>query len=312
LSLLLSGVPTLAQSPHYRVGILTPSSTFNPVLVGLREGLAQLGYQEGKNLTFLVEDAQGQIASLAVRATHLVAANPDLIFTISTAATIAAKQATSTLPIVFTIVSDPLKAGLVASHASSKNNLTGIANHAISFSNKRLELLKEIDPQIKRILIPVSAQERVAQLSYQSLAEAASKLGLELVRRDVTSREEIVQVLQTISPGSVDAMFQLPASLLITNIDLLIQKAKEAKLPLSVADPSMVEQGALLSYGADFRLIGIQSAQHVVKLLQRVKPEEMPIQVPETLLLTLNLTTAQTIGIKLSYSLLERADYLFE
>jgi putative ABC transport system substrate-binding protein len=310
--LLVGGFPVAAQTPHYRVAVLTFSSAFNMTIEGIQEGLAQLGYHEEKNLSLLIEDAQGEVSNLASRAASIVEAKPDLIVAITTAATAAAQRATTTLPIVFTVVSDPLASGFVASHASSKNNLTGIANHEISFSNKRLALLQEIDAKIKRVLILVSTHESVAQMSFQSLADVAPKLDFELVRRDVANRAEIAQVLSTQPQGSVDAIFQPPSGLLTTNIDLLIQKAQEDRIPLSVAGPSLVEKGALLSYGPDFRLLGVQAAKLVDKLLQGAKPAEMPIQTPEKLFLALNLATARSIGLKLPFSVLERADHLFE
>lgn len=310
--LLVGNYSVAAQAPHYRVAVLTASPAFNMTIEGLREGLAQLGYHEGKNLNFLIEDAQGEVSNLASRAASLVEAKPHLIVTITTAATAAAQHATTTLPIVFTVVSDPLASGFVASRASSKNNLTGIANHAISFSNKRLALLQEIDATIKRVLVLVATHESVAQMSFQSLAEVAPKLGFELVRRDVTNRAEIAQVLFTQPPGSVDALFQLPSGLLTTHIDLLIQKAQADRIPLSVAGPSLVKKGALLSYGPDIRLIGVQAAKLIDEILRGAKPAEMPIQTPEKLFLTLNLATARRMGLKLPFSVLERADRLFE
>jgi putative tryptophan/tyrosine transport system substrate-binding protein len=310
--LVVGRFPVAAQSPPYRVAVLTASSAFNKTIEGLREGLAQLGYHEGKNLSLLIEDAQGEVSHLASRAASIVAAEPDLIVAITTVATAAAQRATTTLPIVFTVVSDPLASGFVASHASSKNNLTGIANHTISLSNKRLALLQEIDAKIKRVLVLVSTHERVAQMSFQSLADVAPKLGFELVRRDVTTRAEIAQVLDTQPQGSIDAIFQPPSSLLSTHIDLLIQKAQEDRLSLSVAGPSLVKKGALLSYGPDLRQLGMQAAKLVDQLLHGVKPAEIPIQTPEKLFLTLNLATARSIGLKLPISVLERADHLFE
>src|SRR6266536_4965669 len=180
-----------AQARHYRVAVLSPRLTFNLALEGLREGLAQLGYHEGKNLTFIVEDAQGDVASLANRAARLVEAKPDVLFTITTASTIAAQQATTTIPIVFAVVADPLRSGIIASYASSQNNVTGITNSAGPLSGKRLEILQEIAPGIQRVMILVAPQEKAAEVSSQFLAEAAPKLGIELLRYDVTSKEEI-------------------------------------------------------------------------------------------------------------------------
>ena len=310
--LLGGGVLAATQAPPYRVAVLTPGLTFGPALEGLREGLAQLGYPEGKNLTFIVEDTQGDVAVLGSRATRIVAAKPHLIVPLGTAATAAAKQATTTLPIVFGVVADPLRSGFITSYASSQNNLTGITNSAAPLSGKRLEVLQELTPGIKRLLVLVAAQESVATVSFQFLAEAASRLGIELVRHDVSSKEEIAQILQAVPKGSVDAIFHVPSSLVGASIDLLIHKAKEDRIPLSVHEPSMVEQGALVSYGADLRLLGRQAAKLVVKIMQGAKPSELPIQTPAQWLLTINLTTAKAIGLDISPRVLERTDRLVE
>src|SRR5262245_44922457 len=129
-ALLGGGVPAAAQAPRYRVAILNAGLSMEPVLAGLREGLGQLGYHEGKDIGFMIEDAQGEVASLASRAAKIVEAKPEVIVTLGTASTTVAKQATTTLPIVFAFVADPLRSGMVASYASSQNNLTGISNYA--------------------------------------------------------------------------------------------------------------------------------------------------------------------------------------
>jgi putative tryptophan/tyrosine transport system substrate-binding protein len=310
---LLVGV-ALAGAPvrPYRVAVLTPGMPFSLALEGLREGLAQLGYHEGKDMTFLVEDVQGEVASLASQAAKIVEAHPDLIFTVGTAATTAAKQATATLPVVFTFVGDPLRSGLIASYASSQNNVTGISNYAGPLSGKRLEVLQEIAPRIKRVLVLVAAQESVAQVSFKALADVAPKLGIELLRHDVTSKEEIEQRLKAVSKGAVDAICHIPSNLVGIHIDLLIDKAKEDRLPLVVHEHSMAERGALISYGADLRLLGRQAAQLVAKILKGAKPSEIHIQTPEQQTLTLNLTTAKAVGLAIPPSILERAERILE
>jgi putative ABC transport system substrate-binding protein len=241
-----------------------------------------------------------------------VVAKPDVIFTIGTAPSAAAKQATTTLPIVFAFVADPLRSGLVVSYASSQNNLTGISSFSGLLTGKRLELLQEVAPGIKRVLALVAPQERVAEVSFQALAEAASKLGIELVRHDVSSKEELAQRLKALPKGAVDAIYFVPSTLVGTNIELLVHKAKEDRIPLAVTETSMVERGALVSYGADFRLIGLQATKLVAKIMQGAKPAELPIQTPEQMVLTLNLTTAKTIGLTIPPSVLERAERVVE
>ena len=308
VSVALAGAP----ARHYQVAVLTPGLAFSPALEGLREGFAQLGYHEGKDIAFMVEDVQGEVASLAGRAASIVEAKPDVIVTVGTAATATAKQATTTIPIVFAFVGDPLRSGLVASYASSQNNVTGISDYSGPLSGKRLEILQEVAPGIKRVLALVALQDSVAEVSFQALAEVAPKLGIELLRQDVSSKEEIEQVLKALPKGAVDAICHVPSSLVGTHINLLIRKAKEDRIPLAAASTSMVERGAPVSYGADFRLLGMQAAKLVAKIMNGAKPSEMRIQMPEKHLLAFNLTTAKTIGLDIPPSILERTDRVVE
>src|SRR5712691_4887699 len=300
------------QARHYRVAVLTPGLSFVPVLEGLQEGLAQLGYVPGKNVTLMVEDTHGVVPDLVQRAARLVAANPDVLVTVGTVHTTAARQATDRVPVVFTYVGDPLRSGLIASYASSKNNLTGVSVYSGPLSGKRLELLQEIAPGIKRILAVVAAKESIAESAFQTLDETAKKLAIQVLRRDVTTREEIEQVLRDTPVGAVDAIYHVPSALVTGYIEPFIQKAQLEKIPLMVHEESMVENGALASYGANFRLQGAQAAKLVVKVLQGARPAEMPIQTPEKLTLTINLTTAKAIPLEIPRSVLERADRLVE
>src|SRR6266702_2237070 len=158
------------------------------------------------------------------------------------------------------------------------------------------------------LLVLVAPQEQVAETSFQFLAEVAPKLGIELVRHDVTSKEELAQRLKAVPQDAVDAIYYNPSNLIGAHLDLLIHKAKEDRLPMTVTDSSMVERGALVSYGPDMRLLGMQAAKLVAKILKGAKPSEMPVQTPEQLLLTLNLTAAKAIGLAIPRSILERTE----
>jgi len=300
------------QARQYRVAVLTPGLSFVPVLEGLQEGLAQLGYVPGKNVILVVEDTHGAVPDLAQRAARLVEAKPDVLVTVGTPHTRAAKQATTSVPIVFTRVGDPLQYGIIASYASSQNNLTGVSTYSGPLTGKRLELLQEIVPGVKRILAVVAKNEANAQAAFERLAQMAQKLQIQVLRRDVTTREEIEQALSAISPGSVEAIYHVPSFLVSAHIDLLIQQAKQEKLPLIVHEDSMVDQGALVSYGGHSRPMGVQAAKLVAKLLEGAHPAQLPIQTPDKFILTINLATAKAIDLTLSRNILERADRLVE
>lgn len=311
-TVLLGVLPAGAQSSGYRVAVLTPGVTYAPALEGLRESLSKLGYQEGKNISFIVDETKAGVSDLVGRAKKLVEAKPDVLVAVTTSHTAAAKQATSTIPIVFVWVGDPLRSGFIASYASSKNNLTGVAAYSGPLSAKRIEILKEIVPGVKRVLAVVTTKDSIAESSFQSVSETAKRLGVQVVRKDVTTKEEIEKVILETAKGSVEAIYAVPSSLVGVYISLLIKKSKGDGLPLVAWENSMVEQGALFAYGADVRQVGAQSAKLVSKVLRGAKPADVPTEIPEKLMLVINLSTARAIGLKIPDSVLERADRRIE
>lgn len=305
-------LPVFGQPSHAKVAILTPGVTLTAVHEGLREGLARLGYKEGKSIAFVVDDTKGSTSNLVSRAAKLLTAKPDVLFTVTTLHAMAAKQATSTVPIVFAWVGDPIQAGLIASYASSKNNLTGVSTSAASLSGKRLEVLLEVAPVVRRLLVFVVPDESAGLISLQFLEEAAKKLGVQLVRRVVTNREEIEQALQETPKGSADAIFFISSTLVRANIELLVKKAKKERIPLAVHEDTLVELGALISYGPEPRLSGVQAAAFVDKVLKGTRPSEIVIETPNRLFLAVNATTAREIGLKIPRAVLEKVDRLVE
>jgi putative ABC transport system substrate-binding protein len=295
-----------------RIGVLTPGGDFGSVVEGLRQGLAEAGYEEGKQITLIVEDTKMETLDPVKAALRLVAANPDLLVTVATSHAAAAKQVAGNIPVVFTLLTDPVQSGFVASYASSKNNFTGVANSVAQLSGKRLEMLKEMVPTIKRGLAVVAVKESIAQKSFQFLAESASKFGTQLVRRDVTTKEDIEKSLLDTPKGSVDAIIHVPAILLRNHIALLVEKAKRDRLPFGVHTEELVKKGALVSYGEDNRLIGIQSARIVIKVLKGIIPSDIPIETPEHPVLVVNRTTAKIIGLTIPNKFLEHVDRIVE
>ena len=301
-----------AQTNVALIGVLTPGLTFEPALEGLREGLARFGYREGSNIRFRIEDSKGDLSVLASLAAKLVAAKPDVLFTVVTPPTLAAQQATQTIPIVFAGVVDPIQSGLASSFASSGNNLTGVTAYTAYLSGKRLEALKEIVPQTRKVLAIVSTKEIVAQNSVKQLEEASLKMGVKVVRRDVADTEEMNKLLLDRWAGTVDAIFHLPSIFVEKHMERLIDKSVKERLPLIVHDDTLLRMGALASYGGDFRLYGAQAARLVAKVLKGARPMDIPVEVPDRLVLTINLATAKTIGLKIPRNVLARADQLVE
>ncbi len=303
------------QSTHARVAVLTPGLTLRAVLEGLQEGLAGLGYIKDRNLTFMVEDTKGNSADfsdLAAGAARLLSAKPDVFFAVSTAHAQAAKQATSTVPIVFAWVGDPIQAGLIAHYPYSKTNLTGVAAIGDSLTGKRLEVLLEAVPKANRLLTIVSSKESVSVSSFRSLEEAAKKFKVNLIRRAADNEDDVRKALEETPKGSMDAIFHLPSTLVRSRIDLLIQKAKRDRIPLAVHEDALVDRGAVISYGPNSRLIGLQAATLVYKALKGSRPGEIMVENPDRLFLAINRSAAKEIGLNIPREILERADRLVD
>jgi putative ABC transport system substrate-binding protein len=295
-----------------RIGIFTPGLSLTAVHEGMQEGLTRLGYVVDKNITFIVEDTKGSTSDLAARAAKLLSAKPDLLFTVSTDHAQAAKQATSTVPIVFAWTGDPVKAALIPSYPYSKSNLTGVTASGDTLTGKRLEILLELVPKTKHLLVMVAAKETVSVSAFQSLEPAAQKFGVQLIRRDVTDKEQIVKALEEMPRGMFDAIFHVPSTLVRTNFDLLVKRARKDKIPLAVHDDALLSQGVLISYGPNPRAVGRQAADLVDKVLKGTKPGEIVVKGPETFFFAINQATAREIGLKISAEILQRADQLVE
>lgn len=313
--ILASAALVLAQPEQVKVAVLTPGLSLQPVLDGLQEGLARLGYIKDKNISFLVEDTKGNsadTADLLARAAKLLSAKPDVLVAVSTAHAQAAKQATTTVPVVFAWVGDPVQAGLIARYPYSKTNLTGVAAIGDALTGKRLELLLEIAPKVNRLFTLVSAKESIARSSFRTLAEAAKKFRVKLIHHEVTSEEEVNKALEETPKSAMDAIFHVPSTLVRTHLDLLVKRAKKDRIPFAVHEDALVERGALMSYGPNTRLIGIQSAALVLKALKGTKPGEIMVENPEKFVLVINRGTAKEIGLSIPSRILERADRLVD
>ena len=309
--LLATVLHAAAPARTVKVAVLTPGLSFGEVLEGFREGLSQLGYRENVNLILAVEDTKGTGPDVKAQAQALVEAKPDVLVTVGTSHTVAAKEATTTIPIVFTWVGDPVRSGLVANYASSGNNLTGLSVYSGPLSGKRLEILKEIAPGSRRILCLV-AKESIAEISFGLAQRTADQLGLVLIRRDVATRDDIVRALGALPKGSFDAIYHVPSGLVTAHIGLLIERAREDRVALMAHEDELVAAGALASYGANYRRTGQQTARVVDRVLAGVPPAEIPIQIPDKLTLAINLVTARTIGLKPLLAILERAERIVE
>jgi putative ABC transport system substrate-binding protein len=307
LALLLFVVSTAqAQPAHrvYRIGVLNEAWAANhPAVDGLKEGLRELGFIEGRDVVYEIRFTKGAPGAATAAAEALVKAGVDLIFTSNEPATLAAKKATQRIPIVFTLVGDPVATGMVTSLARPGGNLTGISSRATELAPKRLEVLKTLAPEVQRVWFIYHKLEVTDAATVGELRYAASRLKLELMLRPVSDAAELAQVLkEEIKPG--DALL----SSAVDTLDIPASILEAARVPSVFPTALWVEHGALVSYGPDFRAQGIQAARLIAKILRGSRPQDLPVEGADRIDLAVNLNTARQLGLAVPPKILFRAN----
>ena len=310
-TILLADVPLAEaqQAKVYRVGVLIPGIAFAYEIVdGLRVGLRELGLEEGKQYVLEIRDTKGDLKAAEAAARNLEQEKVDLIYTTRTSVTIAAKRATADIPIVFSAGADPVVLGFVESFAKPGGRLTGVYEPATDLTAKRLEILKEIVPKLRRVVGFYDPRNRVAGESAKFAREEARQMGLQFVERHFASVEELQAGIRAVRAGEVDAFFQLSDAMVISQAQLIIDTARAKRLPTMFLDQSSVIKGGLVSYGVSYHEVGRLSAKYVQRILTGVKPKDMPVQGVDKIALMINLNTAKQIGLTISPTVLARAD----
>lgn len=313
LVILAAPLAARAQQPGrvWRIGLFHVGlDHVPPSLDGLREGLKGLGYEEGRNIRLDFRNLADEEAARVV-AREFVRENVDLIVAFEPQTVRAAKAATSTIPIVFLHVFDPVADGFVASLARPGGNLTGFGQFG-DFAPKRLEILKSIAPATRRVLVLVAVDDPSAPESLATLRQAAATLKLEFIERQVRDESDIGRVFASIKPGDVQAVFIAGETLTTKFPSLILRLATERKLPMSLHRKDWAERGALFSYGADYPAMGRDAARVVDRILRGARPADLPVEQIARLELVINLKTAKALGLKIPQSLLLRADQLIE
>ena len=295
------------------IGFLWSSpGPWTPFVAAFREGLSETGYVEGQNLAVEYRWAEGRYDRLSELAADLVSRKVDVIVTGSTLSARAAKNATSTTPVVFTMVSDPVGAGFVASLPRPGGNLTGFSDIAIELEPKRVELLSELVPQAGVIALLVNPKFPAAERIIEDAREAARAKGLQL------------QILKAGTESEIDAAFpsviQLQAGGLVIGTDPFFFNRREQLVSLAARHsvPAIYElrefaaAGGLISYGTSLTAAYRQVGGYVRKILNGTKPADLPVQQPTTFELVVNLKTAKALGLTVPPSVLARADEVIE
>ena len=273
--------------------------------------LRELGWIEGRTVAIEVRWAEGRNERFAEIAAEFVRLKVDVIFTHGTASVIAAKQATAVIPIVFASVGDPVGTGLVASLARPAGNLTGLSNLLPDIATKRLELLREVVPNLRRLAIIANVDNPATVLSMREVQVTAPTLGLDVATSEIRRAEDIAPAFEALK-GRAEALFVLPDPLVNTNRVRINTLALGARLPTMHGLREYVEAGGLMSYGPNVVDEYRRAADYVDKILRGTKPGDIPVEQPTKFDLVINLTTAKALGLTIPESFLSRADEVIE
>jgi putative ABC transport system substrate-binding protein len=315
------------QARVYRIAVLHPSARAGdvretggdaPFVAGFFEELRRLGYVEGQNLAVVLHSGEGRIERDAQLARDAVAANPDLIFAVSTRMLLALKAATSTVPIVG-IGGDPVAQGLVSNLARPGGNITGASvDPGLDLYGKRLQILKEAVPGASRValLVPQAAWDGSVLPAYiEAMRQAAQQAGMTLVGAPVGSPADETEYRRALASLAADRVDALIADAFAENFAqrrLIVDLAAAARLPAIYPDRSVVEIGGLIAYAVDRNDIYRRAAVQVDQILKGAKPGDIPFHQPTKFELVINLRTAKALGVAFAPSLLARADEVIE
>jgi putative tryptophan/tyrosine transport system substrate-binding protein len=273
--------------------------------------LRELGWIENRTIAIEYRWAEGREERFAEIAAEFVRLKVDVIVTYATPPVIAAKQATSVIPIVFAVAGDPVNAGLVASLARPGGNVTGLSVQQRDLAGKRLELLREVVPGLRRLAIMSNADNPGTVLEMGDVLTTARTLGLDVVTLEIRRAEDIAPAFEALK-GRADALYVCNDPLVNTNRIRINTSALGARLPTVYNWRENVEAGGLMSYGANFPDTFRRSAELIDKVLRGAKPADIPVEQPTKFDLTINLTTAKALGLTVPPSLLALADEVIE
>jgi putative tryptophan/tyrosine transport system substrate-binding protein len=288
----------------------TPSS-HGRWAAALVQRLRELGWIEGRTIAIDYRWAEGSRERAAEIAAEFVRLKVDVIVTSATVVVIAAKQATSVIPIVFAAASDPVGTGLVASLARPGGNVTGLSLQFTDLAGKRLELLRTVLPDLRRLAILANASSPATALEVAEVQAMARTFGLEVAAPEVRQTEDIAPAFEALK-GRVEALYVVNDPLVDTNRVRINTLALAARLPTLHGDREHVAAGGLMSYGASFTDLFRRAGDLVDKILHGAKPADIPVEQPTKFDLVVNLITAQALGLTIPPTLLARADEVIE
>jgi len=302
-----------AQQPKLPIiGFLgtATASTFRPWTAAFVQRLSELGWIAGRTVTLEYRWAEGRNERYAEIAAEFVRLQVDVIVT-SGAAVLAAKQATSTIPIVFAIATDPVRQGFAASLARPGGNITGLSLQATDLAGKRLELMRELLPNLGHIAIMANAGYPAAVLEMGEVQRAADTLGIEVVKMEIRHADDITPAFEEVK-GHAEGLIVVDDPLTVAHETRINTLALAARLPTMCGIRERVSGGGLMSYGPNFPDLFRRAAEYVDKIFRGAKAANLPIEQPTKFDLIVNLMTARTLGLDVPQTILARADEVIE
>jgi putative ABC transport system substrate-binding protein len=314
LSAIAGDRSALAQAKP-RIGYLSGRShaTDAHLLGAVREGLKSVGYVDGQNVVMDVRWGDGRYSEMPRMATELVATHPDVIIAVGgNPVGLAAKAATSTIPVVFIAGADPVMLGLVKSLNRPEGNLTGMTLHANQLDAKRIELLHDLLPTARKVAVMQNPANTLAAEELVRTRQAGTALGLQLEVLNAASTREIESAFQAISAAPVDALAVCADAFLINSRARILALAAERRLPAIYPAREFAVDGGLVSYGTRWSDVYRVAGTYAGRILKGAKPAELPVQQPTSYELVLNIKTARILGLSLPPIIITRADEVIE
>jgi len=281
-------------------------------LNAFRQWLRDLGYVEGQTVALEVRFTDGHEERARPLATELVQLGVDVIVARSTVSALAAKQATSTIPIVFALAGDPVGSGLVASLARPGGNATGLSNLVSELSGKQLEILKAAAPQVSRIGVLYNPVNPASRVALEEARASARTLAVALEVQEIRQPNELARAFSLLRARRAGALLMISDSVLSTQVSQVSKLALQSRLPAIDANRAFPEAGGLFAYGPSFTDNLRRAAGYVDKILKGAKPADLPVQQPTTFELVINLKTAQALGLTVPQSMLMRAEEIIQ
>jgi len=301
---------TQAAVKVHRIAVLGNENA--PPWEAFRQGLRDLGYVEGRNISIESRWSEGKSDRHPALAIELVGLRPDVIVASGTQAIRAAKQATTTIPIVMAVSAYPDKIGLVESLASPGGNVTGLSNFGPTLNGKLFELLKELAPNVSRVALLWNPASPVELLTFRELQAAASAAGVEIQSVEVRSPDDLPTAFAAVGAQGAQALLAHANPVNYKGRQLIADYALRKRIPSIYQEKIFVEAGGLMSYAPSFNDLFRRAATYVDKILKGAKPADLPVEQPAKFELVINLKTAKAIGLTIPQSILLRADRVIE